>query len=97
MQREMKVDEEDDSIRVQNCIVAHRGTKQILFQNDFQKEASLVMKKNQTRGKIVTAATNGVRVFFSHFFCEKCSKNNNQNFKNCARAQSAPTHSRQHV
>ena len=30
--------------------------------------------KKQTRGKIVTAATNGVRVFFSHFFCEKCSK-----------------------
>ena len=30
--------------------------------------------KKQTRGELVTAATNDVRVFFFHFFCEKCSK-----------------------
>ena len=30
--------------------------------------------KNQTRGKLVTAATIDVRVFFFHFFGEKCSK-----------------------
>jgi len=32
----------------------------------------------QTRGKLVTAATNDVRVFFFHFFCEKCSKMKNE-------------------
>ena len=29
--------------------------------------------KKQTRGKLVTAATVDVRVFFFHFFGEKCS------------------------
>ena len=45
----------------------------VFFKNDFQNEATLVMKKikKQTRGKLVTAATVDVRVFFFHFFCEK--------------------------
>ena len=48
----------------------------VFFKNDFQNEATLVMKKikKQTRGKLVTAATVDVRVFFFHFFGEKCSK-----------------------
>jgi len=32
----------------------------------------------QTRGKLVTAAAIDVRVFFFHFFCEKCSKMKNE-------------------
>jgi hypothetical protein len=34
--------------------------------------------KKQTRGKLGTAANNDVRVFFVHFFCEKCSKMKNE-------------------
>jgi len=34
--------------------------------------------KKQTRGELVTAATIDVRVFFFHFFCEKCSKMKNE-------------------
>ena len=62
-------------------------TKQILFKNDFQNEATLVMENEKantwqarlsrhrwSRGKLVTATTVDVRVFFFHFFCEKCSK-----------------------
>jgi hypothetical protein len=49
--------------------------KKILFKNDFQNEATLVMEnEKQTRGKLVKAATVDVRVFFFDFFCEKCSK-----------------------
>ena len=45
------------------------------FRNDFQNEATLVMEnKKQTRGERVTAATVNVRVFFFHYFGEKCSK-----------------------
>ena len=47
----------------------------VFFKNDFQNEATHVMEnKKQTRGKLVTAATVDVRVFFFHFFGEKCSK-----------------------
>jgi len=34
--------------------------------------------RKETRGKLVTAATVDVRVFFFHFFCEKCSKLKNE-------------------
>jgi hypothetical protein len=34
--------------------------------------------KKRTRGKLVTAATNDVRVFFFHFISEKCSKMKNE-------------------
>ena len=40
--------------------------------------------KNQTRGKLVTAATIDVRVFFFHFFGEKCSKMKNKKKENKA-------------
>ena len=53
--------------------------KKILFKNDFQNEATLVMEnEKQTRGKLVKAATVDVRVFFFDFFCEKCSKMKNE-------------------
>jgi len=52
-----------------------RRIKLFFFKNDFQNEATHVMEnKKQTRGKLVTAATVDVRVFFFHFFGEKCSK-----------------------
>jgi hypothetical protein len=38
---------------------------------------SNIERIKRTRVEIITAATNGARVFFSHFFCEKCSKKNN--------------------
>jgi hypothetical protein len=46
-----------------------------IVKNGFQNEATLVMEnKKRTRGELVTVATIEVRVFFIHFFCEKCSK-----------------------
>ena len=66
----------------------------VFFKNDFQNEATLVMKKikKQTRGKLVTAATVDVRVFFIDFFCEKCSKMKNEKMgKNGARAAPPPS------
>ena len=66
-------------------------TKQILFKNDFQNEATLVMENEKantwqarlsrhrwSRGKLVTATTVDVRVFFFHFFGEKCSNMKNE-------------------
>jgi len=35
---------------------------------------SNIERIKRTRVEIIEAATNGLRVFFSHFFCEKCSK-----------------------
>ena len=62
--KEMALDEEWGNAH-QNKIV----------KNGFQNEATLVMEnKKRTRGELVTVATIEVRVFFIHFFCEKCSK-----------------------
>ena len=48
----------------------------------------------RTRGKLVTAATIDERVFFFHFFCEKCSKMKNHIFSKMVLAQHSHPHPR---